>query len=60
MEDLWRLRSAVLDTDDLAEQATYQRLLKGFRREEEEGHRRRLLYGDDQLDRPPEKIPRGD
>jgi hypothetical protein len=60
MEDLWRLRSAVLDTDDLADQATYQRLLKGFRREEEEGHRRRLLYGDDQLDRPPEKIPRGD
>ncbi len=60
MEDLWRLRNAVLDTDDLADQATYQRLLKGFRREEEDGHRRRLLYGDDHLERVQDKIPRGD
>jgi hypothetical protein len=60
MEDLWRLRSAVIDTDDLADQATYQRLLKGFRREEEDGHRRRLLFGDDHLEREQEKIPRGD
>jgi hypothetical protein len=59
MEDLWRLRGAVLDTDDLADQATYQRLLKGFRREEEDGHRRRLLYGDDHLERDKEQIPRG-
>jgi hypothetical protein len=29
MEDLWRIRGAVLDTDDLADQATYQRLLRG-------------------------------
>jgi hypothetical protein len=58
MEDLWRIRCAVLDTDDLAAQAAYQRLLKGFRREEEEGHRRRLLYGDDHLERVQEKIPR--
>lgn len=59
MEDLWRIRSAVLDLDDLADEATYQRLLKGFRREEEEGHRRRLLFGDDHLERDAEKIPRG-
>ena len=58
MEDLWRIRCAVLDSDDLAAQATYQRLLKRFRREEEEGHRRRLLYGDDHLERVQEKIPR--
>jgi len=60
MEDLWRIRGAVLDTDDLADQATYQRLLRGFRAEEEAGHRRRLLYGDDRLERPTEKIPRGE
>ena len=60
MEELWRIRGAVLDTDDLADQATYQRLLRGFRAEEEAGHRRRLLYGDDRLQRPTEKLPPGD
>lgn len=60
MEELWRIRSAVIDTDELADQATYQRLLKGFRREEEDGHRRRLLFGDDHLEREHEKIPRGE
>lgn len=60
MEDLWRIRSAVIDTDELADQATYQRLLKGFRREEQKYHRDHLLYGDDHLERVHEKIPRGD
>ena len=60
MEDLWRIRSAMLDTDDLADQATYQRFLRRFRCEEEEEHRRRLLYGDDQIEPAQEKIPRGD
>lgn len=58
MEDLWRIRSAVIDMDKLADQATYRRLLKGFRREEEEYHRNHLLYGDDHLERDQEKIPR--
>jgi hypothetical protein len=58
MEDLRRIRSAVLNTDDPADQATYQRLLKVFRREEEENHRRHLLYGDDHIEKPPENIPR--
>jgi hypothetical protein len=60
MEELRRNRGAVLDTDDLADQATYQRLLRGFRAEEEAGHRRRLLYGDDRLERPADKLPRDD
>ena len=60
MEELWRIRGTVLDTDDLADQAAYQRLLRGFRAEEEAGHRRRLLYGDDRFARPAEKSPRGD
>lgn len=60
MEDLWRIQRAVLDPDDLADQATYQRLLRGFRAEEEAGHRRRLLYGDQRIDRPAEADPRDD
>lgn len=58
MGNLWRIRGALFDTDELADQATYQRLLKGFRREEEEYHRSHLLYGDDHLEREPEKRPR--
>lgn len=57
MEDHRRNRGAVFDTDELADQATYQRLLKGFRREEEEYHRSHLLYGDDHIEREPGKIP---
>jgi hypothetical protein len=60
MEDLWRLRGAVLDRDELADQATYRRLLKGFRAEEEEAHRRRLLFGDDRIDPVREEVPRTD
>lgn len=57
MEDLWRIRGAVVDTDALADQATLQRLLRGFRREEEEYNRRHLLYGDDHIEREHEKPP---
>jgi len=60
MEDLWRIRGAVIDTDDLADQATYQRLLRGFRAEEEHGHRSRLLYGEEPPVGDRQKIPRGD
>lgn len=58
MEDLCCPRGAVIDMDKLADQATYRRLLKGFRREEEEYHRNHLLYGDDHLERDHDKIPR--
>jgi len=60
MEDLWRIRGAVLDTDELADQATYQRLLRGFRAEEESGHRRRLLFGEEPPVEERQEIPRGD
>ena len=58
MDDLWHVRCAVVDTDDSAYQATHQRLLRVFRREEEEGHRRRLLYGDAHIERSQELSPR--
>lgn len=60
MEELWRIRGAVLDTDELADQATYQRLLRGFRAEEEKAHRRRLLYGEEPPAEEHQEIPRGD
>ncbi|NJC88007.1 MAG: hypothetical protein FIB02_05660 [Desulfuromonas sp.] len=56
MEDHGR-KGAVPDTDELADQATHQRLLRGFRREEEEYNRSHLLYGDDHIERAPENIP---
>ncbi|TLM64266.1 MAG: hypothetical protein FDZ69_11915 [Deltaproteobacteria bacterium] len=58
MEDLRRIRNAADEFDGLAKEAAYQRLLKGFRREEEEGHRRRLLFGDAHLERGEEKMTR--
>lgn len=60
MEDLWRLRSAVIDREELADQATYYRLLREFRAQEQDDHRRRLLYGDDRLPAAPAKPPAGD
>jgi hypothetical protein len=50
MDDLRRLRDADSGRDALADEATHQRLLKGFRSEEEAGHRRRLLFGDDRIE----------
>jgi len=60
MEELWRIRGAVIDTDELADQATYQRLLRGFRAEEANDHQRRLLYGEDSPGSDQQEIPRGD
>lgn len=51
-------RQAACDIDHAADQVTLQRLLKGFRREEEEYHRNHLLYGDDHIERDQEKGPR--
>lgn len=60
MDDLRRLRDAGSDRDQLADQATHQRLLKGFRSEEEAGHRRRLLFGDDRIERSRPESSRDD
>jgi len=47
MEDLWRVQRSEIEVEDFADIAEYRRLLKRFCREEEEGHRRRLLFGED-------------
>lgn len=51
MEDHQRNRHEAGGIDRLAAQVTHQRLIKGFRREEEEYNRSHLLYGDDHIER---------
>jgi len=58
MEDSPRIRCATSDTDDLVKQVAHQRLIKGFRREEEEYNRSHLLYGNDHIERDLQKAPR--
>ncbi len=45
MEDLWKMRNLGYRTDELAEKAEYDRLLKRFRDEEATDNARNLLYG---------------
>ena len=47
MEDLWCVQSAGIDVDDFADFAEYKRFLERFIKEEEQGHRRRLLLGEE-------------
>lgn len=58
MEDSRQIRCATSDTDELVKQVAHQRLIKGFRREEEEYNRSHLLYGDDHIEREQERAPR--
>lgn len=51
MEEFKRNRPATGGADNVAEQVAHQRLVKGFRREEEEYNRSHLLYGDDHIER---------
>lgn len=44
MEDLWCIENAGVEVEDFANIAEYRRFLKRFCLEEEEGHRRRLLF----------------
>ncbi|MGE4342796.1 MAG: hypothetical protein AB7F20_00720 [Geoalkalibacter sp.] len=57
MEDLWKLQKIGYRTNDLADQAEYQQMLKRFREEEMKNNMQDLLYnppaGKD-TSRPPE------
>ena len=57
MEDLWRIQNSGIELEDLADLAEYQRFLKRFRDNEEQGNRRELLYGEQNPLRP--KTPTG-
>ena len=51
MEDLWRVHRSGVDVNDFVDMAEYKRFLKRFEIEEEVGHRRRLLFGEDPTDK---------
>ena len=51
MEDLWKVKQLDYRIDAVADRAEYDRMVKRFREEEERGHRDRLLYGDEHIDR---------
>ena len=45
MEDLWKVGDIKYRLNDMADRAEYDRLIKSFHAEEQESHRRELLYG---------------
>ena len=47
MEDLWCVQKSGIDIDEFADVAEYNRFLQRFCDDEEKGHRRRLLYGEE-------------
>ena len=51
MEDLWRVHRSGVDVNDFVDMAEYKRFLKRFEIEEEIGHRRRLLFGEEPIDK---------
>ena len=47
MEDLWKVWDSAIEVEDFADIVIFKRFLDRFCKDEEENHRRRLLYGDD-------------
>ncbi len=47
MEDLWRVQDSAIEVEDFADIVIFKRFLDRFCKDEEDNHRRRLLYGDE-------------
>ena len=47
MEDLWRVQDSAIEVEDFADIVIFKRFLNRFCKDEEDNHRRRLLYGDE-------------
>ena len=47
MEVLWRVQDSAIEVEDFADIVIFKRFLDRFCKEEEDNHRRRLLYGDE-------------
>ena len=45
MEDLWRVRDSALEVNDFDDIVEFKRFLNRFCKDEENAHRRRLLFG---------------
>jgi len=46
MEVLWRVQDSAIEVEDFADIVIFKRFLDRFCKDEEDNHRRRLLYGD--------------
>lgn len=55
MEDLWKVAKLDYRINTVADRAQYDRLIRGFREEEERYNRDHLLYGSDHLTRDDSK-----
>jgi hypothetical protein len=47
MEVLWRVQDSAVEVEDFADIVIFKRFLDRFCKDEEDNHRRRLLYGDE-------------
>ena len=47
MENLWCVQDSAIEVDDYADEAEYKRFLDRFCNDEEQGHRSRLLFGEE-------------
>ena len=47
MEDLWKVQDSAIEVEDFADIVIFKRFLDRFCKDEEDNHRRRLLYGDE-------------
>jgi hypothetical protein len=47
MEVLWRVQDSAIEVEDFADIVIFKRFLDRFCKDEEDNHRRRLLYGDE-------------
>ena len=47
MEVLWRVQDSAIEVEDFADIVIFKRYLDRFCKDEEDNHRRRLLYGDE-------------
>jgi hypothetical protein len=47
MEVLWRVQESAIEVEDFADIVIFKRFLDRFCKDEENNHRRRLLFGDE-------------
>ena len=47
MEDLWRVQDSAIEVKDFDDIVDYKRFLDRFCKDEENKHRRKLLFGDE-------------
>ena len=47
MEVLWRVQDSAIEVEDFADIVIFKRFPDRFCKDEEDNHRRRLLYGDE-------------